>query len=127
VTTSDPKRRHRVRSEENGSTSTALKSFATWAAVAGITLASLAALCLVVWHFLHDPDLFRTIMVEHVRAVVGIPMAAVSAFCVLLIFEARSGQVEFEALGFRFRGASGPAVIWVFSFLSFAGVIRLLW
>jgi len=54
-------------------------------------------------------------------------MAAASAFCVLLILEARGGRIEFDVPGVHFRGASGPAVIWVFAFLVFATVIRLLW
>jgi hypothetical protein len=66
-------------------------------------------------------------MTDYVRAMIGIPIAAAGAFCVLLVFEARTGQVEFEALGFRFRGGAGPAVIWVFAFLAIAGAIRLLW
>jgi hypothetical protein len=60
-------------------------------------------------------------------ALIGIPLAAASAFCIVLIFEARAGRVEFEALGFRFRGGAGPAVIWVFAFLAIVGAIRLLW
>ncbi len=76
--------------------------------------------------FYSEPSLYRALMVDHVQAMVGIPIAAAGAFCVLLVFEVRAGQVEFEALGFRFRGGAGPAVIWVFAFLARAGAIRLL-
>lgn len=54
-------------------------------------------------------------------------MAAVSAFCIVLILDAKLGRMEFEALGFEFRGASGPVVLWVLSFLAFDFAIWLLW
>ena len=87
----------------------------------------IVAIMVTFWLFLSDMKRFQTLMVDHVRAVVGIPIAAISSFCVLLVFEVRAGQVEFEALGFKFHGGAGPAVIWVFSFLAFVAAIRLLW
>ena len=114
-----------VRAETSGTT--ALKIFATWAVVVVMTIASLAALGLALRLFYSEPSLYRDVMIDHVRAMIGIPIAAAGAFCVLLVFEARAGQIEFEALGFRFRGGAGPAVIWVFAFLAIAGAIRLLW
>lgn len=104
-------------------TSVVLKTVVAWTAV-GLVI---AAIVVTFGLFLSDPKRFQTLMFEHVRAVVGIPIAAISSFCVLLVFEVRAGQVEFEALGFIFRGGAGPAVIWVFSFLAFVAAIRLLW
>jgi hypothetical protein len=92
-----------------------------------MTLVSVVAVSLLFRAFYTIDGLYAKLLAEHVRAVVGVPIAAASAFCVLLVLEARSGAIEFEGLGFRFRGASGPAVIWVFAFLVFAGVIRFLW
>ena len=106
---------------------TALRLFATWAVVLVMTIASVAALFLALRLFYREPALYRGLMTDHVRAMIGIPIAAAGAFCILLVFEARAGQVEFEALGFRFRGGAGPAVIWVFAFLAIAGTIRMLW
>jgi hypothetical protein len=37
------------------------------------------------------------------------------------------GPIEFEAFGFKLRGASGPIVLWVFCFLSIAAAFQLLW
>jgi len=104
-----------------------IRAFATWAVVLVMAVAGVAALFLVLRTLLTDATLVHTLVVEHVRAMVGIPMAAGTAFCILLIFEARAGHVEFEALGFKFRGGAGPAVIWVFAFLAFVGAVRLLW
>jgi hypothetical protein len=101
--------------------------FAKWAVVLALTAASLAALGLHLRLFYSDPTLFRTLVIEHVRALIGIPLAAASAFCILLIFEAREGHIEFQILGIHFRGGAGPAVIWIFSFLAIVTSIRLLW
>ena len=54
-------------------------------------------------------------------------MAALSAFCLVVVLQATAGNIEFEALGFRFRGAAGPIVLWVLAFVVFVLAIRLLW
>jgi hypothetical protein len=111
----------------NGRENAPLRTFATWAATLLMTFVSVVGVWLLVRAFFTNGELYTKLLSDHVRAVVGVPMSAASAFCVLLVLEARGGAIEFEALGFRFRGASGPAVIWIFAFLVFAGVIRLLW
>jgi hypothetical protein len=92
-----------------------------------MTLGALITLALLVGVLYRDDALFRSLLKDHVRAIVGVPMAASSAFCVLLFFEAHAGQVEFEALGFHFPWWLWPTIIWVFAFLAFVSAIRLLW
>jgi hypothetical protein len=41
--------------------------------------------------------------------------------------EVRSGPIEFEALGLKFKGAAAPIVFWVFVFLAITVSVRLLW
>jgi hypothetical protein len=91
------------------------------------TVAAVVALFAVADYLFRDPDLFKTLLREHVRAIVGIPMAAGSTFCLVNVLEAFSGRIEFEALGLKFKGASGPIVLWVLSFLAFVLAIRVLW
>lgn len=64
---------------------------------------------------------------NHYAALVGTPMSAVTAFCIVSLLEVTSGPIEFEAFGFKFRGASGPIVLWVFCFLSIVAAFHLLW
>jgi hypothetical protein len=64
---------------------------------------------------------------QHFAATIGLPFAGLAALCIVLILEIKSGAIEFEGLGFRFRGASGPVVLWAFCFLVIAGAIRLVW
>ncbi|HEV3077688.1 MAG TPA: hypothetical protein VHB47_24930 [Thermoanaerobaculia bacterium] len=104
-----------------------LKRIARWTAILGTAIGAILALILVVRTFLSDFGSFKVIVAEHVRAVVGIPMAAVSAFCIVVVLEATAGNIEFKAFGFEFSGASGPVVLWVFAFLAFSSAIRFLW
>jgi hypothetical protein len=64
---------------------------------------------------------------EHFAAVVGLPMAAIFALWIVTILRSQSGPIEFEVFSFRFRGASGPVVLWVLCFLAIAFAIKLLW
>jgi hypothetical protein len=105
----------------------AVRAFGTWAVVLAVAVSGAAALLLILRLFFSDQSLFKDLVRDHVRAIVGIPLASASAFCILLFFEARSGNVQFTGLGFTFKGGAGPAVIWVFAFLAFTGAIRLLW
>jgi hypothetical protein len=68
-------------------------------------------------------EIFRT----HPGAVLGLPMAALAALCIVLFLEAKSGQIEFEGFGFKFRGASGEIILWVICFLAIVAAIKALW
>ena len=64
---------------------------------------------------------------EHTSAVVGLPIATVTAFLLVSILQVTSGKIEFEGIGFKFRGASGPVVLWIACFIVLVIGIRLLW
>jgi hypothetical protein len=104
-----------------------LKRYGPWVALLGITIAAFVALFIICYLLITDTTLSRELVREHVRAVVGVPMAAVSAFLVVFILESRAGTIEFELLQVKFKGASGPVILWVFTFLAFVSGIWLLW
>lgn len=64
---------------------------------------------------------------EHFAAVMGLPCAALAALLLVTLLEIRSGEISLKGLGFEFKGAAGPIVMWIFSFLAIAGAIHLLW
>ncbi len=64
---------------------------------------------------------------RHYAAVLGVPMCSVAAICIVLVLEQAAGPIEFELLGFKLRGASGPVVLWVLVFLAMALAMRVLW
>lgn len=58
---------------------------------------------------------------------IGVPFCGTIAMFVVLMLRATQGPVEFEAVGFKFRGASGPIVMWVLCFLAAIVATKLLW
>jgi hypothetical protein len=70
---------------------------------------------------------FITIAKEHFAAVVGLSLSALAALFVVSIFEVTKDPIEFEGLGFKFRGASGPIILWVICFLAISACLKLLW
>lgn len=64
---------------------------------------------------------------EQTSAVVGLPIAAVTAFMLVSVLEVTTGKIEFEGLSFKFRGASGPIVLWIACFIAMVIGIKLLW
>jgi hypothetical protein len=67
------------------------------------------------------------IIENHFAAVVGLPLAAAAAFIIVTLLRQGQGELEFEGLGFKFRGPSGQIVLWLLCFLGIAGAIKLLW
>ncbi len=63
----------------------------------------------------------------HPAAALGLPSGALAALCIVLFLEAKSGRIEFEGFGFKFRGASGEIILWVICFLAIVGATKLLW
>jgi hypothetical protein len=68
-----------------------------------------------------------SVIQKQYAATLGIPLCVVSSVCVVLLLKATAGPIEFEALGFKFRGASGPLVLWIFCFLAMIFALKLLW
>jgi hypothetical protein len=64
---------------------------------------------------------------EHFAATIGLPSAALASLFVVLFLEVKSGRIEFELWGMKFRGASGEVVLFIAVFLSIALAIKMLW
>lgn len=73
------------------------------------------------------PELLEKVLQGHFPALTGIPLSAISATIVIACFRTALGEIEFKAFGFEFKGASGPATLWVVCFLALVVGIRLLW
>jgi len=67
--------------------------------------------------------LFKT----HYVFFVGLPFAGFLAYFIVGTLENVRGNIEFEAVGIKFSGASGPIVLWVLVFLAIVIAIRLIW
>lgn len=64
---------------------------------------------------------------EHFAAVVGLPLSALLSAFIVIGLRHTDGPMKFEGLGFKFEGASGQVVLWVFCFLAISFAIKLLW
>ena len=73
-----------------------------------------------------NSDLFN-IALNQLPATVGLPFSALGSLWLVMFLESTSGPMEFETLGFKFKGSSGPVVLWVMSFLSMTLAIKILW
>jgi hypothetical protein len=90
---------------------------------------AVAALTVLIWNLWvnrYDPVLTQ-LVVSNFAAIIGLPLAAVTAFIVIAILRQSEQPLEFEGLGFKFRGPAGEIVLWVGCFLASVGAIRLLW
>jgi hypothetical protein len=63
----------------------------------------------------------------HYAALLGTPMSAITAYCIVSLLKVTNGAIEFECLGFKFKGASGPIILWLLCFLATAFAFHSLW
>jgi hypothetical protein len=64
---------------------------------------------------------------DHLPAMIGLPFAALAALALVSGLEMKSGSIELEVLGLKFKGAAAPIVFWVFVFLAISLAVKLLW
>jgi hypothetical protein len=64
---------------------------------------------------------------DHFAAIIGLPGAAAVAFAIVVFLRQTDGPIEFEGVGFKFKGAAGQVVMWVLCFLAIAAAIKLCW
>ena len=64
---------------------------------------------------------------EQFAALVGLPAAGTLAFMLVVALRQFAGPIEMEWLGFKFKGAAGPAVLWMMLFLIVVWAIKMLW
>lgn len=106
------------------------KSFVIRLGFSGIVILAVIITCsyfvVLVYSFFTDKQ-WVDMAKEHASAAIGLPFATIAAFMLVSILQVTTGKIEFEGLGFKFRGASGPIVLWIACFIVFVISIRLLW
>jgi hypothetical protein len=113
---------------ESSSPHSLVRQVVTWICVAcGPALAAITFFP-VIHAALQQQQWLLAIFRQHYAAIFGLPSAALLAFMLVVVFEARFDNIEMEIVNLvKFRGASGPIVLWVLCFLSIASAIKLLW
>jgi hypothetical protein len=67
------------------------------------------------------------IVLDHYAATMGIPCAGLAALCLVVFLKSTNGPIEFDVFGMKFKGASGPIIMWILCFLAMVAAIHLLW
>jgi ABC-type Fe3+ transport system permease subunit len=70
---------------------------------------------------------WQIVLEKHFAAIIGLPGGAALAFAIVVFLRQTDGPIEFEAVGFKFKGASGQVAMWVICFLAIAVAIKLCW
>jgi hypothetical protein len=95
-------------------------------AIALFAVLGIAFLVVAVWMNRFDPVLTDLAMANF-PAIIGLPLAAVTAFIVVAVFRQSENPIEFEALGFKLKGAAGEIVLWIACFIAIVVGMRVLW
>jgi hypothetical protein len=109
------------------------RRYANWSIVIGTGVGASYFLGFLVYHSLVPRPIsecgwFIQLIDKHYAATIGVPLSAITAFCIVLLLKVvNTGPVELEAFGFKFRGAAGPVVLWIFCFLAVIFGVYLLW
>jgi len=108
-----------------------LKRIVSWTLVAGTAAATVSLFSFIFYHAVWgnaSPDTWPVVIIQkHFAAIVGTPLSVITSYCLVSLLKVTNGPIEFEAAGFKFRGASGPIVLWLFCFLAIGAVFHLLW
>ncbi len=77
--------------------------------------------------FLVTDGWMNNLLQNHYVFFVGLPFAGFLAYFVVGTLENIRGAVEFEIIGIKFKGASGPILMWIITFLSIVLSMHLAW
>ena len=71
-------------------------------------------------------EILAKVAVDHFAGLFGPPMCVLVALVAVIVLRVTHGPMEFEAMGFKFKGASGPVVLYILTYLaSVAGMVAL--
>jgi len=84
-------------------------------------------LAFIALSFWWDDGWILDLLHDHYVFFVGLPFAGLVAYFLVGTLENARGRIEFEAVGIKFKGASGPIIMWTIVFLSMVIAIRLSW
>jgi hypothetical protein len=74
----------------------------------------------------HLDKIVSLIFAQPAVFIVG-PGSIMLALLIVLLLRNIGGPIEFEAMSFKFRGASGPIVMWIFCYLALIFATKFLW
>jgi len=113
------------------SSEASLRRIASWVAILGTWVFAAYFFGFLIYHSCQrtasEGSWFIQILEKHFAAALGVPLSAISSACIVLLLKATTGPIEFEGMGFKFRAASGPIILWILCFLAMILGVYLLW
>ncbi len=109
--------------ENNGNEK--VRKVAMWIAVAGAAILALGYLYLILNNI--DFEIVKMELSKQTAVALVLPFAGFIAFLLVTLLRIGSGPIEFKALGFDFKGSSGPAILWILCFLAIVSAVKMLW
>ncbi|MBB5213321.1 hypothetical protein [Microbulbifer hydrolyticus] len=100
--------------------------FLQWGSVAALSSIGAVFVLIFIGSSLTDVR-FNEILYEHLAAAIGVPLSALTALALVMALENVAGNIELETFGLKFKGASGPIIMWVICFLALVAGIKALW
>ena len=67
------------------------------------------------------------VIIKQWLGMIVFPSACFASLVVVMVLDQAAGDIEFSGLGFQFKGAAGPLVIWAMLIIVMAISLRLLW
>lgn len=92
-----------------------------------LAMLGLCGLFLAVLYKGYTTDLWISIFKDHYLAVVGVPASIITAIALVQFFRGLHGPIEFSVAGAKFSGATGPVILWIFSYLAVIWGMKYLW
>ncbi len=111
-------------SEENKKERTLPQRLLPWAL---LLIVGGAAILFPIFIFGGINPVFIDLYKKNFIVIIGLPFAALASLFIVVFLEQSQGPIEFKGLGFEFKGASGPVVLWVLCYLAFVISFSVLW
>jgi hypothetical protein len=99
----------------------------TWIMAITSAILMVSIFCLMVGFYANRQAILEDVARTHFRAIMGTPMAVMTALAIVTLLRVTSGSLEFEAFGFKLKGASGPVVLWIVTYLACVAGMVALW
>jgi len=66
------------------------------------------------------------LVAQHFVAILGLPICIIASFVLVFLLKVGEAPIEIEGLSFKFKGASGPVILWIFCFLAMVSGVKIL-
>lgn len=104
------------------------KNVVVWSSLVGSLVFWTVFLVFIAKELFEGARWINSVLESHPAVPLFLPLAALASFCNVLILKITDGPMELTFFDkFVFKGAAGPIIMWVLSFLAMCLGITMLW